>query len=69
MNYTVVVLGGVFILSLAWYYFPKYGGLHWFIGPVANIRPTDIYPGTDSDISGGPKEKSADTIVHEVPQV
>jgi len=37
MNYTVVVLGGVLILSLIWYYFPVYGGVHWFRGPVANI--------------------------------
>jgi hypothetical protein len=38
MNYTVVVLGGVLLLSVIWYYFPKYGGVHWFKGPVANIR-------------------------------
>ncbi|KAF5381938.1 hypothetical protein D9757_007583 [Collybiopsis confluens] len=37
MNYTVVVLGGVLVLSLVWYYFPKYGGVHWFTGPIANI--------------------------------
>jgi hypothetical protein len=37
MNYTVVVLGGVLLLSLVWYYFPKYGGVHWFTGPVANV--------------------------------
>jgi hypothetical protein len=37
MNYTVAVLGGVMLLSLIWYYFPKYGGVHWFTGPVANI--------------------------------
>jgi len=37
MNYTVVVLGGVLILSLVWYYFPKYGGVHWFTGPISNI--------------------------------
>ncbi|KAI0297037.1 amino acid/polyamine transporter I [Multifurca ochricompacta] len=37
MNYTVVVLGGVLILSLAWYYFPVYGGVHWFEGPVPNV--------------------------------
>ena len=37
MNYTVVVLGGVMLLSLMWYYFPKYGGVYWFTGPVANI--------------------------------
>jgi hypothetical protein len=38
MNYTVVVLGGVMILSIGWYYFPKYGGVHWFTGPVRNIE-------------------------------
>ena len=37
MNYSVVVLGGILILSVAWYYFPVYGGVHWFTGPVANI--------------------------------
>jgi len=39
MNYTAVVFGGVMILSLVYYYFPKYGGVHWFKGPVPNIEP------------------------------
>lgn len=37
MNYTVVVLGGTLILALVYYYFPKYGGVYWFRGPVQNI--------------------------------
>lgn len=37
MNYTVVVLFGTLILSLVWYYFPKYGGVHWFTGPIPTI--------------------------------
>ena len=37
MNYTVVVLGGVLILALAYFYFPVYGGVYWFEGPVRNI--------------------------------
>jgi hypothetical protein len=37
MNYTVVVLGGVLIFSLIWYYLPVYGGVHWFEGPVPNV--------------------------------
>jgi amino acid transporter len=37
MNYTVVVLGGTLTLSLVWYYFPVYGGVYWFTGPVPNI--------------------------------
>lgn len=34
MNYTVLVMGGVTLLSTAYYYFPVYGGIHWFKGPV-----------------------------------
>lgn len=34
MNYTAVVLGGVLILAFAYFYFPVYGGVHWFQGPV-----------------------------------
>lgn len=37
MNYTVVVLFGTLFLSVAWYYFPVYGGVHWFTGPVPTI--------------------------------
>ncbi|KAF7307671.1 Gaba permease [Mycena kentingensis (nom. inval.)] len=37
MNYTIVVLGGVLLLSLFWYYAPVVGGVHWFKGPVANV--------------------------------
>ena len=38
MNYTVVVLGGVLILSLVWFYLPVYGGVHWFKGPVPTVE-------------------------------
>ncbi|KAF8130354.1 amino acid/polyamine transporter I [Boletus edulis] len=41
MNYTVVVLGGVLVLSVVWYYFPVYGGVHWFTGPVPNVDKED----------------------------
>lgn len=34
MNYTVVVLGGVFLFAIGYYYFPVYGGIHWFQGPI-----------------------------------
>ncbi|KAH7909980.1 amino acid/polyamine transporter I [Hygrophoropsis aurantiaca] len=55
MNYTVVVLGGVMILSLVWYYFPKYGGVHWFTGPVANI---DVSPASDWEQDSSTEEGS-----------
>lgn len=38
MNYSVVVIGGVILLALGWYYFPKYGGVHWFNGPIRNVE-------------------------------
>lgn len=38
MNYASLVTGAVFIFSLVWYYFPKYGGVHWFTGPVPNVQ-------------------------------
>ncbi|KAH0834010.1 amino acid/polyamine transporter I [Lanmaoa asiatica] len=41
MNYMVVVLGGVLSLSLIWYYFPVYGGVYWFTGPVRNVDNDD----------------------------
>ncbi|KAF4564023.1 GABA-specific high-affinity permease [Pleurotus pulmonarius] len=37
MNYTIVVLGGVLVLSLAYYYCPVYGGVYWFAGPVLTV--------------------------------
>jgi len=37
MNYGIVVFGGVFLACIAWYYFPIYGGVHWFNGPIRNV--------------------------------
>ncbi|KAG9118924.1 GABA-specific high-affinity permease [Ceratobasidium sp. 392] len=41
MNYAVVVTGAVFIGCLIWYWFPKYGGVHWFKGPIATVEVLD----------------------------
>ena len=38
MNYAAVVLGGVFSLSLLYYFFPVHGGKYWFQGPVGALR-------------------------------
>ncbi|KAJ7604303.1 amino acid/polyamine transporter I [Mycena polygramma] len=43
MNYTVAVVGGTIVLSLGYYFFPKYGGRHWFTGPVGTIIPASTY--------------------------
>lgn len=53
MNYTVLVLGGVLLLALAYFYFPKYGGVYWFKGPIANI---------DQDIRFTGEKKRSDSV-------
>ncbi|EJC97507.1 uncharacterized protein FOMMEDRAFT_163064, partial [Fomitiporia mediterranea MF3/22] len=37
MNYSVVVLGSIMLFSILYYYFPKYGGVYWFKGPVRTV--------------------------------
>ncbi|PWN48329.1 amino acid transporter [Violaceomyces palustris] len=41
MNYASLVTGATFLFSTAWYYMPKYGGVHWFTGPRPNIEDDD----------------------------
>ena len=63
MNYTVVVLGGVLILSLVWYYFPVYGGVHWFTGPVPNVGKDGAGEYTSRDSSS--EDRKAGAVVDE----
>ncbi|KAJ3511155.1 hypothetical protein NLJ89_g4262 [Agrocybe chaxingu] len=37
MNYAVVVVGCILLLSVIYYFLPIYGGRHWFTGPVRTI--------------------------------
>jgi len=64
MNYTVVIVGGVLLLSLAWYYFPVYGGVHWFTGPVLNI--VREHKGAGSDATSVDRKVIGETSVAEV---
>jgi len=61
MNYTIVVLGGVLMLSLLWYYAPVIGGVHWFQGPVANIGLATA----DNDSERAEPEKGKGTSAEE----
>ncbi|KAF9561814.1 APC amino acid permease [Agrocybe pediades] len=38
MNYTSVVMGGTLVLCVIYYYFPKYGGVYWFKGPIRTLE-------------------------------
>jgi amino acid transporter len=41
MNYSVAVVGGIVSLCLTYYFFPIYGGRHWFTGPVNTTLSVD----------------------------
>jgi hypothetical protein len=58
MNYTIVVLGGVLLLSLFWYYAPVVGGVHWFKGPIANIVLAEADTDQDHESESGKAEKT-----------
>lgn len=70
MNYTSVVLGGIMTLAMIWYYFPVYGGVHWFQGPVSNTKANHGRRSTENDaetadaglVDDGEKE-SADNML------
>jgi hypothetical protein len=64
MNYTVLVFGGVMALSLIWYYFPRYGGVYWFTGPIRNIEvpPTMV---AENEAIWVQQEKKACVTVNE----
>lgn len=48
MNYTVVVWGGILLLSTVYYFLPVIGGRHWFNGPARTlIEGLDINDGSD----------------------
>ena len=57
MNYTVVVLFGTLILSVAWYYCPVYGGVHWFTGPIATIKDAPEDASSITESSDGKKNR------------
>ena len=57
MNYTVVVLFGTLILSVAWYYCPVYGGVHWFTGPIATIKDAPEDASSITESSDGNKNR------------
>ncbi|KAG2100162.1 amino acid permease-domain-containing protein [Suillus discolor] len=63
MNYTVVVLGGFMFLAISWYYFPVYGGVHWYTGPISNYTPAIRGENKDEDSISERKEHDAEIYV------
>ncbi|EMD30997.1 hypothetical protein CERSUDRAFT_120205 [Gelatoporia subvermispora B] len=56
MNWMVVVLSAWLLLCLGYYYCPRYGGVHWFVGPKANIHITERVVIEDTGSSRNEKE-------------
>ncbi|KAG2360781.1 amino acid transporter [Suillus spraguei] len=63
MNYTAVVLGGYMSLAILWYYCPKYGGVHWFNGPVSNLVSADKGPGDELASEKTGKGQGVDVLI------
>ena len=58
-------MGGIIICSLIWYYFPVYGGVHWFTGPVrtteGDVSDNSTTAVNDSHRIENEKRKMSDT--------
>lgn len=68
MNYTVVVSGGWISLCIVYYYFPKYGGVHWFKGPTANIgsvQSDNVSESVEEVVESIPETKDAKYLEEE----
>ena len=57
MNYTALVLGGWLLLCVAYYYFPKYGGVYWFKGPVRTIGDASNNDASSESVDGLPEKE------------
>lgn len=49
-------LGGTLVLATVYYYFPKYGGINWFKGPVSTIGEGWEIAEANSDIRNEGKD-------------
>ncbi|KAJ3803869.1 amino acid/polyamine transporter I [Lentinula aff. lateritia] len=56
MNYTALVMGGVMLFSTAYYFFPVYGGVHWFKGPVVTTITDSVASKSISELEIREKE-------------
>ena len=50
-------------LAMMWYYFPVYGGVHWFQGPTFNVEektPSRTSVGDEGSVSGEEGDATAE---------
>ena len=66
MNYTVLVMGGTILLSTIYYFFPKYGGIYWFHGPVVTLSDGDHSLTEVDEVTMDPKkDNTSGSLVNE----
>ena len=42
MNYAIVVMAGVWVFAIAWWFFPKIGGKTFFTGPLTHDWDAEV---------------------------
>ncbi|KAI0324638.1 APC amino acid permease [Cubamyces sp. BRFM 1775] len=64
MNYMIVVFGAWIVLCLVYFYFPVYGGVHWFNGPQITLEEAQraglrIASAPGADVGGGGRSSAS----------
>jgi hypothetical protein len=54
LNYAPIMIGGITIISVGGWFFPKWGGRHWFKGPQRTISEETV---ARARIIGGDEEQ------------
>ncbi|KIJ25202.1 hypothetical protein M422DRAFT_193763, partial [Sphaerobolus stellatus SS14] len=69
MNYTIVVWFGTLFLSVVWYYFPVYGGVHWFNGPIRTVDNKEEDTNDGASSAADDEKKGKDSANEQIVQV
>ena len=63
MNYTCVVAGGWLLFCVLYYFIPRYGGIYWFKGPLANVELEGL--AENAIVESTSFEEKSESISHE----
>ncbi|KIJ50210.1 hypothetical protein M422DRAFT_44582 [Sphaerobolus stellatus SS14] len=67
MNY--IVWFGTLFLSVVWYYFPVYGGVHWFNGPIRTVDNKEEDTNDGASSAADDEKKRKDSANEQIVQV
>lgn len=71
MNYATVVFGGVLGLAILYYFFPRYGGMYWFQGPLGALRvlENDAKEETSASLSDKDSSRKDESSIEKIREV